>query len=184
MNLQSISLETFEKELYPRFLTIFKANVRKSFAHIKHLYQNKNLQILKINDNKNNVGFIIIDQIKSNDYHLLDYLAIYPEYQSHGYGYQALKQLSQIYNNLLIEVEAITNNDSEKEKNQKKRRLQFYTKCNLKKANFNLKMSKVDYYIYYKTKENKTDDEIWKNLIEIYKEILGEKETHENVKRI
>ena len=93
VNIQEIDINEFEKNIYSYYLEIFSENERKTLKMIKSSFDEGYTKIIKINKSDNLCGFMIINKIKENQYAILDYFAILPQYRSKGIGTKALKLL-------------------------------------------------------------------------------------------
>ena len=185
MELKESDIKQFKKDVYKYYKKLFPALERKSYRILKKSYSKGTTSILGILEQNKIIGFMIINQIKNNKYMQLDYFAIFPEYQSKGYGKQAIIELKKLYSDyygIFIEIEKIGLGENDKENELRKRRAKFYEKLGFVKLNVDLELYKVIYspYILFCSDFRENDDKIIKDIFKIYNEILGERKINKN----
>ena len=104
--------------LYSDMRLQFPESELKSEMQFKQLIKNPNYQIINCYSDNKNIGYLFcfID-----DYILVDYFAVFRQYQSTGFGTKVLKSLFEQYSHLkgcLFEVEKIDNSDIKTQKRQ------------------------------------------------------------------
>jgi ribosomal protein S18 acetylase RimI-like enzyme len=148
MNIQEISIEEFEKNIYSKYVTLFPEDEQRDWKNIKETYHNGIERFYKILlDEKNIIGFIMLEKIENMPFYI-DYFAIYQEYQGKGYGTETLKILLQNIikdTGLCIEIEKENQDDI-----NTIRRSNFYKNLGFKKVNSEYELYNVKYtpYIY------------------------------------
>lgn len=180
IKLVNVNIDEFKSTIYPEYLKLFPDSERKTYKMIERCVKDNILKIIKILDEENFVGFLIINILENNKYIILDYLGILPEYQHKGYGTEAIKLLkesSTSYNGIFIEVEKIGLGLNEKENKIRQKRVEFYERIGFEKLKFDLELYNVVFSLYIlKTASIKEEDEkIIKEIFKIYNAILGEK---------
>ena len=129
MKLVLIDYKEFRKQLYSYYVELFPEEERKSLKTLRKLYKRELLKFLKIMNENTNVGFIIYVAVENNPYIWLDYFAIFPNYQGHGYGSKTISILKDFfpnYNAIYGEVEKIVLGENEEENKKRERRVSFY----------------------------------------------------------
>lgn len=119
----------------------------------------------------------------------LDYFAILPQYQGKGYGSNAIKLLKELYKNydgIFIEIEKVGNGNTVQENEIRQRRAKFYENLGFCELEFGLNLYTVIYstYILPCLKNTFSDEEVMKNILEIYNAILGEQNVKKNLQVI
>lgn len=187
IRLEYTTIEEFKKEIYSYYLEIFPEEERKSFREIKRAYKNGYMRLIKIINQHQLVGFMILDQIKENGYIDLDYLAILPQYRSMQYGTKALKLLFQEQKQskgIFIEIEKVGLGKDEKENLARKKRKCFYENVGFKELNFDLFLYDVIYTPLLFSNSQDNEETIMKEIFDIYNAIMGEKSIKRNCKII
>lgn len=184
LELVNVDIKEFKQTIYKEYEKLFPENERKSYKFIKHTYNKGITQIIKIVDDNEFIGFMIINKIENVKYLCLDYFAILPEYQGKKYGTQALKLLKEqckSYNGVYVEVERVKNDDTEEDKTRI-RRAKFYENSDFYKLSFDLLLFTVEYSLYMLQTSNIKEDEekITKDIFTIYNTIIGEKRVRKN----
>lgn len=179
LELVNVDIKEFKQIIYKEYEKLFPENERKSYRLIKKVYNEGISKIIKIVDDNEFVGFMIINKIENVKYLCLDYFAILPEYQGKRYGTQAIKLLKEKcknYNGVYVEVERVRNDNTEEDK-IRIRRAKFYENIGFYKLSFDLLLFSVEYSLYMlQTSDIKEDEEsITKDIFTIYNTIIGEK---------
>lgn len=187
MELKELDIKQFKKDIYKYYKRLFPALERKSYRTIKRTYNNGIMKILGIFDESELIGFMITNEIRDGKYIQLDYFAIFPEYQSKGYGKQAIIELKKLYSDyygIFIEIEKIGLGENDKENELRRRRSKFYEKLGFVKLKVDLELYKVIYSLYVLTYNDirEDDDRVIEELFKIYKEVFGEKRVNKNCK--
>ena len=183
IELKSVDIKEFKKNLYSQYMKLFPKNERKPLSLLKECYVRKILTILEIIDDKQIVGFMILNKLPKSKYLQLDYFAIFEQYQSKGYGSKALRKLQEIstrYNGIYIEAEK----PDEAEDGVKNKRIKFYERLGCYKLNLSLDLFNVIYTILILPTSDKRedDDTIMKDIFDIYIEVAGKKAVKNIVK--
>ena len=97
MELVSIDIKEFKKDVYEDYKKLFPEEERKAFKHLKSSFEKGITTFIKIVLEKKFIGFFIVNIVKDIKYVHLDYFAILPEYQSKGYGTEAIRKLKEDY---------------------------------------------------------------------------------------
>lgn len=189
MYLKKVDIKEFKKVIYPEYKSIFPEAERKDYADIKKSYNNNITDIIEIIVEEQFAGFFITDFLKDNPYVLLDFFAILPKYQNKGYGSEAIKLLKEMYKNydgIFIEIEKLGNGDNEEENQIRQRRAKFYENLGFHKLGFDIELFTVLFSAYMLpcSKNIFSDEDVIKNILEIYNAILGEKKIKKNCKII
>lgn len=176
IELKSVDIKEFKKNLYSQYMKLFPKNERKPLSLLRECYVRKILTILEIIDDKQIVGFMILNKLPKSKYLQLDYFAIFEQYQSKGYGSKALRKLQEIstrYNGIYIEAEK----PDEAEDGVKNKRIKFYERLGCYKLNLSLDLFNVIYTILILPTSDKRedDDTIMKDIFDIYNEVAGKK---------
>lgn len=142
-------------------------------------------KIVKITDDDITVGFLIYNTLPNNKYVLLDYFAIFREFQNKKYGSKAIQKFKEFfseYNGIYGEVEKLGLGLNEEENKIRERRIKFWKSLGFEFLDLDLEFFKVIYTpCILKTKDIKLDeDEIMKSALEIYIAIAGEEKIKKN----
>lgn len=146
VDLVEITIKEFKKNIYPEYKKLFPSSERKPYHIIKKLVNKSICNILKIVNDNEIIGFFILNTV--NNYVQIDYFAIFEQYQSKGYGTQALKELQIKYENskgLFIEIEKIGLGTTDVENTLRQRRYSFYSRLGFKALDFDLLLYGVIY---------------------------------------
>lgn len=186
LELVNVDIKEFKQTIYKEYEKLFPENERKSYRLIKKVYNEGISEIIKIVDDNEFIGFMIINKIENVKYLQLDYFAILPKYQGKGYGTKAIKLLKEQcknYNGVYIEVERVRN-DNTKEDKIRIRRAKFYENIGFYKLSFDINLFSVEYSLYIlRTSAIKEDEEkITKDIFTIYNTIIGERRVKKNCK--
>lgn len=189
VSLVEIDFDEFKREIYPHYLELFPEDERKPLTIIKTLYEKGLNKIVKIVDNETTVGFLIYNTVKNNKYILLDYFAIFREYQNKQYGSKAIKLFKDFftdYNGIYGEVEKQGCGSDEKENIIREKRIKFWKKLGFELLNVDLELFEVLYSpCILKLKDIElNEDEIMKSAFEIYIAIHGKEKTKKKCKII
>lgn len=189
LKLVQIDFKEFKKEIYPYYLDLFPKDERKSLTSLKALYEKGLNKIVKIVDDETPVGFLIYNTVKNNKYILLDYFAIFSEYQNKQYGSKAIKLFKNFftdYNAIYGEVEKQGCGSDEKENIIREKRIKFWKKLGFELLNVDLELFGVLYSpCILKLKDIElNEDEIMKSAFEIYIAIHGEEKAKKKCKII
>lgn len=184
IELVNADIKEFKQTIYKEYEKLFPENERKSYRLIKKVYNEGISKIIKIVDDNEFIGFMIINKIENVKYLQLDYFAILPQYQNKGYGTKAIKLLKEQcknYKGVYVEVERVRNDNTEEDKIRIKR-AKFYENIGFYKLSFDLLLFSVEYSLYMlQTSDIKEDEEkITKDIFTIYNTIIGEKRVRKN----
>ena len=187
MELININYEEFKAEIYQKYIEIFPEEERKSLETIEKNYNKNITRFIKIDEEKELIGFCIMNSIENNRYMQLDYFAILPEHQNKGYGTKAIKELEKVvqnYDAIFVEIEKLCYGANKEENEIREKRAKFYERLGFHKLDTNLKwFNSLFLSIYYlKLNNNLTYDEkeILNNIFEIYYKVHGKKKVDEN----
>ena len=187
MDLIDIDCKEFKKFIYPQYIKLFPENERKSYRIIEKTVKKNVANIIKIVQNNEIVGFMIVNTLKDNLYVQEDYLAILQEYQGYGFGSKALKLLKdkyKDYNGIFIEIEKTGFGKDDDENNIRERRKKFYEKLGFKNLGIDIEMFGILFETYNLECSKNEDDnrEIMKNILKIYYEIFGKRKVKKYIK--
>lgn len=189
MKLVSIDIKEFKKDVYADYKKLFPEEERKDFKWLKSSFEKGITIFLKIIVENKFIGFFIANIIKDIKCVQLDYFAILPEYQSKGYGTEAIRKLKEEYKDyygIFIEIEKVGEGKTLEENEIRQKRANFYERMGFSKMNFDLDLFQVIYSPYILNcgvddiKEENVIEDIW----EIYRLIMGEKRLRKNCKVI
>lgn len=190
MNLINIGIEEFEKEIYPEYIKIFPKEERKELKTIEENYDKKITKIIKICENNQFVGFFIINTIPNSQYVQLDYFAILNKYQNKGYGTKAiqlLKKQMEAYEGIFVEIEKLGLGKDKQDNLLRERRAKFYETLGFEKLNFELKWFGtliLSIYVLPISTHKDNENEILKNMFEIYVSVHGKEKVERDCKVI
>lgn len=185
MELKFIDIKTFKNEIYKYYKQLFPSDERKPFKLLKKSYKLNRCKFLEIFSNNVLIGFMIINIVDGISFIQLDYFAIFPEYQNKGYGTNSLKLLKEFfcdYIGLLGEVETIGYGSTVKDNENRIRRKKFYEKLGFIFLNYEFTLFNVKYTpcVFYFKKEKLEEEQIVKEMFELYNNLLGEKKVIKN----
>lgn len=187
MELINIDYKEFKAEIYQKYIEIFPEEERKTLEAMEKNYNKNIIRFIKIDEEKELIGFCIMNSIENNRYMQLDYFAILPEYQNKGYGTKAIKELEKVvqnYDAIFVEIEKLCYGANTAENEIREKRAKFYERLEFNKLNVDLKwFNSLFLSIYYlKLNNNLTYDEkeILNNIFEIYYKVHGKKKVDEN----
>lgn len=189
MELVSIDIKEFKKDVYEDYKKLFPEEERKAFKHLKSSFEKGITTFLKIMIEEKFIGFFIVNIVKDIKCAHLDYFAILPEYQSKGYGTEAIRKLKEEYKDyygIFIEIEKVGEGKTLEENEIRQKRANFYERIGFSKMKFDIDLYQVIYSAYIlqcsvdDIKEENVIEDIW----EIYRTIMGEKRLRKNCKVI
>ncbi len=190
IELINVPIKEFKELIYPQYLKLFPEEERKSYTRLENSYNKGILKMFKIVNDKEFVGFIIMNTLENNKYMQLDYFAILPEYQNKGYGSKSLmllKEFAKEYDGIFIEIEKVGLADTDEENEIRKKRASFYENIGFRKLNFDLELFEVIYSAYMLDIANEietNDNKIIEDIFEIYIAIMGKDRVKEKCKVI
>lgn len=180
LNLVAISYKDFKKEIYQYYLELFPKDERKTLRDLKLEYKKGILKFVKIIDENTTVGFLIYETLENNPLILLDYFAIYPEYQNKKYGTKAIEVFKTFFSNYdgvygEVEKKGLGENDLENEK--RARRIKFWESLGFRFIDIDLELFGVVYSPCILNIKDITysDEKITKYAFSLYNALLGEK---------
>lgn len=187
MELINIDYKEFKAEIYQKYIEIFPEEERKSLETIEKNYNKNITRFIKIDEEKELIGFCIMNSIENNRYMQLDYFAILPEYQNKGYGTKAIKELEKVvqnYDAIFVEIEKLCYGANKEENEIREKRAKFYERLGFHKLDTNLKWFNSLFLSVYYLKLNDNliydEEEILNNIFEIYYNVHGRKKVNEN----
>ena len=187
MELININFKEFKAEIYQKYIEIFPEEERKSLETIEKNYNKNITRFIKIDEEKELIGFCIMNSIENNRYMQLDYFAILPEYQNKGYGTKAIKELEKVvqnYDAIFVEIEKLCYGANKEENEIREKRAKFYERLGFHKLDTNLKWFNSLFLSVYYLKLNDNliydEEEILNNIFGIYYKVHGKKKVDEN----
>jgi len=187
MELINIDYKEFKAEIYQKYIEIFPEEERKSLETIEKNYNKNITRFIKIDEEKELIGFCIMNSIENNRYMQLDYFAILPEYQNKGYGTKAIKELEKVvqnYDAIFVEIEKLGYGANTAENEIREKRAKFYERLGFHKLDTNLKWFNSLFLSVYYLKLNDNliydEEEILNNIFGIYYKVHGKKKVDEN----
>lgn len=187
MELINIDYKEFKAEIYQKYIEIFPEEERKSLETIEKNYNKNITRFIKIDEEKELIGFCIMNSIENNRYMQLDYFAILPEYQNKGYGTKAIKELEKVvqnYDAIFVEIEKLCYGANKEENEIREKRAKFYERLGFHKLDTNLKWFNSLFLSVYYLKLNDNliydEEEILNNIFGIYYKVHGKKKVDEN----
>lgn len=187
MELININYEEFKAEIYQKYIEIFPEEERKSLETIEKNYNKNITRFIKIDEEKELIGFCIMNSIENNRYMQLDYFAILPEYQNKGYGTKAIKELEKVvqnYDAIFVEIEKLCYGANKTDNEIREKRAKFYERLGFHKLDTNLKWFNSLFLSVYYLKLNDNliydEEEILNNIFGIYYKVHGKKKVDEN----
>ena len=181
VDLIEIKIEEFKKDIYCRYLKIFPKEERRGWKKIVNTYNKGIEKFYKIMLGQTIIGFFMLEKIDGFPYYL-DYFAIFEEYQSNGYGSQAINKLLNILGKeegVCCEIEQIDINIPITVK-----RWNFYQKLGFKKVDSQYKLYKVLFSPLIISDKKYEKEDIDKILFSYYNINCGSKEVKQNCKII
>lgn len=184
MELLNISFQEFKSDVYNYYIDLFPEDERQPLNLLQKLFQKGILKIVKIMEDKVNIGFLIYVTEKDNPYIWLDYFAIYPKYQNKKYGTKAIQIFKNYFNNYDGIYGEIEKPDySEKEKNIKLRRLNFWNNLGFILLGIDINLWGVVYsscVLEINNKSKRSNEERLKYSFSLYEEVMGKKLVKKN----
>ncbi len=187
MELINIDYKEFKAEIYQKYIEIFPEEERKTLEAMEKNYNKNITRFIKIDEEKELIGFCIMNSIENNRYMQLDYFAILPEYQNKGYGTKAIKELEKVvqnYDAIFVEIEKLGYGANTAENEIREKRAKFYERLGFHKLDTNLKWFNSLFLSVYYLKLNDNliydEEEILNNIFEIYYNVHGRKKVNEN----
>lgn len=129
MELIKVDYQELKKDIYQYYLELFPRNERKTLHDLKKQYLKNILNFVKINKQNETIGFLIYVTLENNPIILLDYFAIYKQYQNQNYGTQAIEQFQSFFTNykgVYGEIEKEGLGKTEEENQIRARRIKFW----------------------------------------------------------
>lgn len=140
-------------EIYKRWLVKhFPANEVKPLINIKNMWEISGYEAYCLYEDNHLIGYAYLCQKPSDNYILLDYLAIIDEYRGKGYGSKILSGLKEIYSDLravIIETEDLNKAETPAETLERTRRDRFYTGNGIIKSGITATVYSADYRVWY-----------------------------------
>ena len=187
MELINIDYKEFKAEIYQKYIEIFPEEERKTLEAMEKNYNKNITRFIKIDEEKELIGFCIMNSIENNRYMQLDYFAILPEYQNKGYGTKAIKELEKVvqnYDAIFVEIEKLGYGANKEENEIREKRAKFYERLGFHKLDTNLKWFNSLFLSVYYLKLNDNliydEEEILNNIFGIYYKVHGKKKVDEN----
>lgn len=187
MELINIDYKEFKAEIYQKYIEIFPEEERKTLEAMEKNYNKNITRFIKIDEEKELIGFCIMNSIENNRYMQLDYFAILPEYQNKGYGTKAIKELEKVvqnYDAIFVEIEKLGYGANTAENEIREKRAKFYERLGFHKLDTNLKWFNSLFLSVYYLKLNDNliydEEEILNNIFGIYYKVHGKKKVDEN----
>lgn len=177
MNLININIKEFEKELYSYHVEIFPEEERKPLEILQGCYQKGYTKFIKIVNDDNVVGFMILNRVKENGYVILDYFAILSPYRNKGFGTKAMELLIEKEKEnagIFVEIEKLGLGKDKTENLLREKRKRFYEKFGFQKLNFDLSLFSVVYTPYLLSNKAVDEEIVIQEILKIYKAIPEE----------
>ncbi len=184
LELISITYKQFKQEIYYHYLELFPKDERKTLKDLEKQYKDNILKFAKI-VNHNTIGFLIYETIENNPLVLLDYFAIFPEYQNQKYGSKAIevfKTFFATYDGIYGEIEKNGLGKNEEENQIRARRINFWQNLGFVLLETDLELYKVIYSPCILKLKNisYSEEEIINYAFQIYNALFGEKKIEKN----
>lgn len=184
MELQNISIEEFENEIYNKYIKLFPEEEQRDWTNIKRTYNKGIESFINIVEDSKTIGFIMLEKLKEDFPYYIDYFAIFEELQGKGYGTKAIKLLLTTdgikENGICLEIEKETTDDENTIKRSK-----FYKELGFRSIDSEYNLYNVRYTPYVYDKNNRLDKEtVDKIMFEYYKENCGEIAVKKNCKLV
>lgn len=175
IEVKEISIEEFEDKIKDKYEDLFVEEEKRDWDTIKDAYNNDFEKFYAIYSDNTMIGFFMLEKIDNYPYYL-DYIGIFKEYQSKGYGSESMRKLlTDIVkeDGLIGEVEKVTDEDPVTVK-----RWRFYERSGFKKLEDACFLFRIIYnIIIYPTDFNITGRKAGEILLDYYKMNIGEEET-------
>lgn len=190
MQLVNVNIKQFKEIIYPEYIKIFPKEERKELKTIEQNYDKKITKLIKICENNQFIGFFIINTIKNSQYVQLDYFAILEKYQNKGYGTKAiqlLKSQMEAYGGIFVEIEKLGLGKEVQDNLLRERRAKFYENLGFEKLNSELKWFEtliLSIYVLPISTHKDNENEILKNMFQIYISVHGKDKVDKNCKVI
>ena len=187
IKLEEIDIKEFKEDIYMYYVEAFPEEERKPFSLIKNTYDRGYMKLIKILNNDSLLGFMILNRIKNNGYAVLDYFAILPQYRNKGFGTKALKLLlekEKKSSGIFIEIEKVGLGINNEDNLIREKRKKFYEEIGFKKLKFDLLLFGVIFMPYIFSNIDINEEEIIKEILNIYESICGKESIEQNCKII
>ena len=189
LELVTIDYKEFKKDFYRYYKKLFPKMERKLKKELKILSKKTILKFIKIKSKEKNIGFLIYETVENNPLVLLDYFAIFKEYQNKNYGskaFQLFKNFLKEKDYIFIEVEKEGAGETLEENRIRTRRIQFWQKFGFKKMSKDFNLFGVFYspYVMCLNNQNYSEEKLIHYAFLLYKIIFGVKRTSRNCKII
>ena len=183
MEIKEITIESFKKKIYNRYIKIFPRIERREWTKIEISYQNGKEKFYEILLNNEIIGFFMLEKLDKKHPYYLEYFAIYDEFQNLGYGSKALKLL---IDKIIKDEDLIAEMEKENKNNLNTiRRSKFYEKLGFKKIDSEYLLYKAFYTPIVYTKSNEIiKEEYDKIFFDYYNYNCGENAIKANCKII
>ncbi len=93
MKFDEINIQEFEKEIYPKYITLFPKEEQRNWDKIKKTYEKGQEKFYKIVEKEEIIGFFMLEKCSEKHPYYIDYFAIFEEYQNKGYGTKTIKKI-------------------------------------------------------------------------------------------
>lgn len=164
------------KDIYEQWMTQqFHADELKPLSAIEKLCARGEYEVYGMWDEQALVAYALFGVESSGFSALLDYYAVLPNCQDHGYGGIFLAKLKEVFRALgretiILEVENPEFVEDADEKDKAERRLRFYERNGCEYTNIRVKLFGFEYLIMVLCMDERTsDDEVNAGLDKIYK---------------
>lgn len=187
IHLVDINIDEFKEKIYPYYVSIFPEEERKPLTLIESACQKGYMKIIKIVNQSDLVGFMILNKIKENGYRWLDYFAILPEYRNEGFGSKSLEILidtEKESKGIFIEIEKIGLGKNEEENHVRLKRRDFYEKIGFQKLNFDLQLFDIIFTPYVYSNIPIDEEKLIKEMFDVYETISGKERIQKKCKII
>ncbi len=187
MELIYIDEKEFKEKLYEAYKKIFPKEERKPIECLEASFQKGYTKFVKVMDENNLVGFMILQKVQENGYLGLDYFAILPQYQKQGFGSKALEMLTQKEakcKGIFVEIEKVGLGKNAEENEQRQRRQTFYERLGFQKLNYDLQLFNVIYTLYLFSHAKEDEKTVIQQIWQIYEEVVGKKRIQKNCRAL
>lgn len=151
MNAEIMTKEQLKNTYETRLIHTFPENEVKPLSSMYGLMDKSCYDPIIFSDNGNSIGYALMAKVPDSDFMLLDYLEIFSEYRSLGYGGKILSFLKEIYPDKTIYIES-ENPVFYEDKEKCIRRLKFYENNGCRDTNVYSRIWDADYKNLYLSK--------------------------------
>lgn len=169
--------------IYKHYKADFPKAERKPFAMILKSAAGGKCDILVLCSGKRRIAYTAVLTDSGYNTVLMDYLAVFAQERSRGYGSKIIQCLKEFYADkagIIIEIEELGKADSDKENLLRERRKEFYLRNGFCMQPVKLSFFGVDMHMLYLEIKSAPDDFV-KTAYDMYNRSLGEKLTKNEI---